>query len=170
MRALHGTVVVVVVVVMVGALALPARADAIVKLCDDPATALTGLVIPAEGTQNAPTNVTPFVGDGQGSLELALLDPEGNTVETTLEHLGGGGLGPSTTLTRLVPVGPLAPGSNFTVVANGAAITHFTVGTDADTTAPGATTASEAGGVACNGSASAEFTVGVATNDAVLFI
>ncbi len=140
--------------------------------CRTPDEVLAGIVIPADGTSGVPTNVTPFVGTG-GALELLLVGDDGNEVPAQIEAIavgepGGIGVGAAGTIKRIVPAGDLNPGENITVVADGAAVTHFTVGTGRDDQAPLAPDASV--GESCNSQAAASITVGVATDDAVLFV
>ena len=143
--------------------AAPARAQE----CETPEQALAGLVIPADGATGVPTNVTPFVGGG-GALELLLRGDDGAEIPSQIEVIAvGNALGGQATIKRVVSAGVLNPGQNVTVVADGAAVTHFTVGDSVDSAAPGAPDATLAGDCSRGG---ASITVGVANDDAVLFV
>jgi hypothetical protein len=161
----------VAVVVVVIAVAGGARAQGeALNACRSPDQVLAGLVIPVDGAAGVPTNVTPFVGGGGGALELLLVGDDGAEIPAQIEAIEvGSAIGASGTIKQIVPAGELNPGQNITVVADGAAVTHFTVGGDgADTDAPGAPDVGV--GSSCEGQGGTTLTVGVANDDAVLFV
>ena len=173
MRIVVVTTAVVGVVVALSSSSQARAQEAALTPCKSPDDVLAGIVIPVDGAGGVPTNVTPFVGANAGALELLLVGDDGAEVPAQIEAIAigdpnGVSAGAVGTIKRIVPAGELNPGQNFTIVADGAVLTHFTIGDGADTEAPGAPEASAGNG--CDGQSGTSITIGVATDDAVLFV
>jgi hypothetical protein len=164
-------------VVISFACALLVGADAQAQLdpCAPQQSSLRGFdVLPSQGATGVPVNATPFVTGAD--LELRLVGPDGNDVPTTIEDmLVLGSFGLQTTVRRLVPAGDLSPGETITIIADGSVRSTFTVGDAADGDAPAVPDAvvdgvSEGVNASACGPIQSSVTVGVAAEDAVLFV
>jgi hypothetical protein len=152
-----------------------ADASAQVDPCAPQQNALRGLdVLPVSGATGVPVNATPFVTGAD--LELRLVGADGNDVPTSIEDmLVAGSFGVQSTVRRLVPAGDLSPGETITIVADGSIRSTFAVGDAADGEAPSVPDAvvdgvTEGANASACGPIQSSVTVGVAAEDAVLFV
>lgn len=166
---------ILVVTSFAGALLLCAAARAQVDPCAPQQSALRGLdVLPLDGTNGVPRNATPFVTGAD--LELRLVGADGTDVPTSIEDmLVLGSFGVQSTVRRLVPAGDLSPGETITIIADGSVRSTFTVGDAVDGEAPVLPDAvvdgvNEGVNASACGPIQSSVTVGVAAEDAVLFV
>ena len=156
-------------VLVVTALSAPA---ALAQLDCAVAPSILGFdTIPFDGAGAVPTNVTPLVTGAD--LELRLVGPGGDIPATVEDILVLGSFGVQATMRRVVPAGDLSPGQSITIIADGQARSTFLVGDDRDDAAPAAPEAGVndvVGGIGGACPRQSSLIVGVASDDAALFI